>query len=47
MNASADELLSYAPIVMGAVRELDPQVAYMEKTEKWLKLRVHGVALDR
>lgn len=46
-NASADELLNYAPIVMGAVRTLDPEVAYMEKTEKWLKLRVHGVALDR
>lgn len=46
-NASADELLNYAPTVMGAVRKLDPEVAYMEKTEKWLKLRVHGVALDR
>lgn len=46
-NACADELLNYAPVVMAAVRELDPEVAYMEKTEKWLKLRVHGVALDR
>ncbi|KAI7712086.1 hypothetical protein KC353_g8529 [Hortaea werneckii] len=46
-NACADELLSYAPAVMTAVKKLDPEVAYMEKTEKWLKLRVHGVALDR
>lgn len=46
-NASAEELLDYAPIVMAAVKKLDPEVAYMEKTERWLKLRVHGVALDR
>jgi hypothetical protein len=46
-NASADELLNYAAVVMAAVKKLDPEVAYMEKTEKWLKLRVHGVALDR
>lgn len=46
-NASAEELLNYAPLVMAAVKKLDPEVAYMEKTEKWLKLRVHGVALDR
>lgn len=46
-NACADELLSYAPAVMAAVKNLDPEVGYMEKTEKWLKLRVHGVALDR
>jgi hypothetical protein len=25
----------------------DPEVAYMEKTEKWLKLRVHSIALGR
>lgn len=46
-NACADELLNYAPAVMAAVKKLDPGVAFMEKTEKWLKLRVHGVALDR
>jgi hypothetical protein len=46
-NASADELITYAAVVMAAVKKLDPEVAYMEKTEKWLKLRVHGVALDR
>jgi hypothetical protein len=46
-NTCADELLNYAPAVMTAVKKLDPDVAYMEKTEKWLKLRVHGVALDR
>lgn len=32
---------------MTAMKRLDPEVAYIEKTEKWLKLRVHGVALDR
>lgn len=46
-NASAEELLEYAPIVMAAIKKLDPEVAYMEKTERWLKLRVHGVELDR
>jgi hypothetical protein len=46
-NASAEELLDYAPTVMTAVKKLDPEVAYMEKTERWLKLRVHGVELDR
>ena len=45
-NASADELLSYTAVVMVAVKKLDPEVAYMEKTEKWLKLRVYSVALD-
>jgi hypothetical protein len=45
-NAWAHELLNYAPVVMAAVKKLDPEVAYMEKTEKRLKLRVHGVALD-
>jgi hypothetical protein len=46
-HACADELLNYAPVVMTAVKKLDPQVAYMGKTEEWLKLRAHGVALDR
>jgi hypothetical protein len=46
-HACADELLNYAPVVINAVKKLDPEVAYMEKTEKWLKLQVHGVALDR
>lgn len=46
-NACADELLNFAPVVMAAVKKLDPEVAYMEKTERWLKLRFHGVALDR
>jgi hypothetical protein len=46
-NACADELLNYAPAVMAAMKKLDPNVAFMEKTEKWLKLRVYGVALDR
>lgn len=46
-NACADELLNYAPAVMATVKTLDPEVFYMEKTERWRKLRVHGVALDR
>jgi hypothetical protein len=37
----------YVPAVMAAVRKLDPEVAYIEKTEKWLKLQVNGVELDR
>lgn len=45
-NASAEELLNYAPVVMAAVKKLDPEVAYMENIEEWLKLRVHGVPLD-
>jgi hypothetical protein len=31
---------------MAAVQKLDPAVVSMEKTERWRKLRVHGVALD-
>jgi hypothetical protein len=45
-HACADKLLNYAPVVINAVKKPDPKVAYMEKTEKWLKLRIHGVALD-
>lgn len=46
-HACAEELLEYAPAVMSAVQKLDPAVVSIEKTEKWRKLRVHGVALDR
>ena len=46
-NACAEDLLEYAPAVMAAVQKLDPAVLDVEKTEKWRKLRVHGVALDR
>jgi len=46
-NACADEVLAYASAVMAAVQKLDADVVYMDKTEKWCKLRVHGVALDR
>ncbi|KAI7695118.1 alpha/beta-hydrolase, partial [Hortaea werneckii] len=46
-TACAEDLLHYAPAVMAAVQKLDPEVMYMGKTEKWRKLRVHGVALDR
>lgn len=45
--ACAEDLLEYAPAVMTAVQELDSAVIDVEKTEKWRKLRVHGVALDR
>lgn len=46
-HACAEDLLEYAPAVMAAVQKLDPAVINVEKTEKWRKLRVHGVALDR
>lgn len=46
-NACADGLLNYATVLMAAVKKLDPEVVLVEKTEKWRKLRVHGVALDR
>lgn len=32
---------------MAAVQRLDTDVVYIDKTERWCKLRVHGVALDR
>lgn len=46
-NACADEIFAYALAVMAAVQRLDADVVYMDKTETWCKLRVHGVALDR
>jgi hypothetical protein len=46
-NACAEDLIEFAPTVMAAVQTLDPEVTNMEKTEKWRKLRVHGVELDR
>jgi hypothetical protein len=33
-NASAEELLDYAPTVIAAVKKLDPKVTYIEKTER-------------
>jgi hypothetical protein len=46
-QALADDLLEYAATVLAAARALDPAVTEVEKTEKWRKLRVHGVSLDR
>jgi hypothetical protein len=46
-NACADEVFAHAPAVMAAVQKLDADVVYMDKTEKWCKPRVPGVALDR
>lgn len=46
-NACAEDLLQYAAIVMPTVQRLDHAVVDVEKTEKWRKVRVHGVALDR
>jgi hypothetical protein len=43
----AEDLFVHAQAVMAAVQKLDPEVVYIVKTEKWCKLRVHGVALDR
>lgn len=45
--ASADDVLEHTDEVMAAARKLDPAVVKLEKTEKWRKLRVHGVSLDR
>ncbi|KAI7221198.1 hypothetical protein KC343_g620 [Hortaea werneckii] len=46
-NACAEDLFAYASAVMAAVQKLDSEIVHMDKTEKWCKLRVHGVALDR
>lgn len=46
-NASADDLLRYGAVVFTKAREVDPAIIDLEKTERWRKLRVHGVALDR
>jgi hypothetical protein len=46
-NACAEDLFAHAQAVTAVVQKLDPEVVYMDKTEKWCKLRVHGVALDR
>ena len=46
-NACAEDLFAHAQAVMAVVQKLDPEVVYMTKTEKWCRLRVHGVALDR
>jgi hypothetical protein len=41
------KLLEYTPVVMSIMQKLDPAVVNIEKTEKWCKLRMHMVALDR
>jgi hypothetical protein len=46
-NACAEDLLEVTPAVMFIMQKLDPAVINVEKTEKWRKLRVHRVALDR
>jgi hypothetical protein len=46
-NACAEDLFAHAQAVMAVVQKLDPEVVYMDITEKWCKLRVHVVALDR
>jgi hypothetical protein len=46
-NACAEDVFAHAQAVMAAVQKLDPEVVYMDKTGKWCKLHVHGVALDR
>lgn len=46
-HARAEDLLEYAARVTAAARTLDPAIVEVEKTEKWRKLRVHGVSLDR
>jgi hypothetical protein len=46
-NAYAEDAFAHAQAVMAMVQKLDPEVVYMDKTERWYKLRVHGVALDQ
>jgi hypothetical protein len=45
-NACADDLLAYAPAVVAAVQKLNSEVMYVDNTEEWRKLRVHGVAIE-
>jgi len=46
-HARADDMLEHAAIVGAAVRTLDPAVTEIEELEKWRKLQVHGIILDR
>jgi hypothetical protein len=46
-NACAEDLFAHAQAVMAIVQKRDPEVVSMNKTVKWCKLRVHGMALDR
>lgn len=46
-HSRAEDLIEHAAIVIAAAGSLDPGVIEMEKTEKWRKMRVHGVSLDR
>jgi hypothetical protein len=45
-NAYAEDVFTHTQAVMAIVQKLDPEVVYIDKTEKWCKLRVYGVALD-
>lgn len=46
-TASAVDLLKYGAAVFAKVHGVDSTIIDIEKTEKWRKLRIHGVALDR
>jgi hypothetical protein len=46
-NACAEDLFAYMQAVVALAQKSDPEVVYMDKTEKWCKLRVHGVAPDQ
>lgn len=46
-NACAVDLLGYRQLALAAAHEVDPTIIDVEKTERWRKLRVHGVTLDR
>jgi hypothetical protein len=46
-NACAEDLLEFTPAVISIMQNLDPIVINVKKTEKWRKLRVYRVALDR
>ena len=46
-KACAEDLFAHAQAVMAVVQKLDSEVVYMDKTERWCKLRVYGEELDR
>jgi hypothetical protein len=46
-NARADDILEHAIAVTAATQRLDAAILNIKKTEKWCKLQVHRVSLDR
>lgn len=46
-NAYVEDLFAYIQAVIAVVQKMDPEVVYIDKTERWCKLRLYSVALDR